>query len=380
MGVNEPIEREISKWQAAGVIDAETAARIRAFESQRASMERLRWPVLVALGLGGLVICAGVLLFVAAHWDQLSPGERFGVVLALTAIFPVAGAFAAPRFPALATTMFAIGTVTAGAGIFTTAQIFNLEEHWPNGILLWAIAALGGWILLRDWAQSAMLAILAPAWLASEWSVRTDNYRISDQISLTGVVCIAIAYFTVDRDKHDDGVRKALAIIGGIAVLPSIAILVLSGDTVFNRNNLAQLSTGTESLGWIVALCLPLLVASYTSGRRWWLNGVAAIWVVLLGAIARHSSMEHSAATYLWLAIGAIGLIAWGMTEHVKDRVNVGVAGFAITVLGFYFSNVMDKLGRSASLIGLGVLLIAGGWGMERMRRRLVARLAEGGR
>ncbi len=57
MGVNEPIEREISKWQAAGVIDAETAARIRAFESQRASMERLRWPVLVALGLGGLVIC-----------------------------------------------------------------------------------------------------------------------------------------------------------------------------------------------------------------------------------------------------------------------------------------------------------------------------------
>jgi hypothetical protein len=210
--------------------------------------------------------------------------------------------------------------------------------------------------------------------------VRTDNYRISDQISLTGVVCIAIAYFTVDRDKHDDGVRKALTIIGGIAVLPSIAILVLSGDTVFNRNNLAQLSTGTESLGWIVALGLPLLVASYTSGRRWWLNGVAAIWVVLLGAIARHSSMEHSAATYLWLAIGAIGLIAWGMTEHVKDRVNVGVAGFAITVLGFYFSNVMDKLGRSASLIGLGVLLIAGGWGMERMRRRLVARLAEGGR
>jgi hypothetical protein len=47
-------------------------------------------------------------------------------------------------------------------------------------------------------------------------------------------------------------------------------------------------------------------------------------------------------------------------------------------VLGFYFSNVMDRLGRSASLVGLGLLLIAGGWGMERMRRRLVARLAEG--
>jgi uncharacterized membrane protein len=378
MSVNEPIEKAISKWQAAGVIDAETAVRIRAFETQQDSMERLRWPVLVALGLGGLVICAGVLLFVAAHWDQLSPGERFSVVLMLTAIFPVLGAFAAPRFPALATTLFAIGTVTAGAGFFTSAQIFNLEEHWPNGILLWTIAALGGWFLLRDWAQSAMLAILAPAWLASEWAVRTNRYQVGDEILLAGLTCLSIAYFTADREKQGSGARKALVLIGGIAILPMVAILVVSSDAVFNHYNLAESSVGIEAIGWIVALGAPLVVAFYLRGQRSWLNGVAAIWVVLLGAIARHTSLEHSAGSYVWLAIGAVGLIAWGMTERVKDRVNVGVAGFALTVLGFYFSNVMDRLGRSASLVGLGLLLIAGGWGMERMRRRLVARLAEG--
>jgi hypothetical protein len=130
----------------------------------------------------------------------------------------------------------------------------------------------------------------------------------------------------------------------------------------------------------MITLGVPLAVAFYTRGRRVWLNGVAAIWVVLLGLIARHTSLEHSVASYLWLAIGAAGLIAWGMSERVKDRVNVGVAAFALTVLGFYFSNVMDRLDRSASLVGLGLLLIAGGWGMERMRRRLVARLLEGGR
>jgi hypothetical protein len=42
MSVNEPVDRAISKWQAAGVIDAETVARIRAFEAEQASMERLR--------------------------------------------------------------------------------------------------------------------------------------------------------------------------------------------------------------------------------------------------------------------------------------------------------------------------------------------------
>jgi hypothetical protein len=50
----------------------------------------------------------------------------------------------------------------------------------------------------------------------------------------------------------------------------------------------------------------------------------------------------------------------------------MGAAFFAATVLTFYFSEVMDKLGRSASLVGLGVLFLAGGWGLERLRRQLV--------
>jgi uncharacterized membrane protein len=53
------------------------------------------------------------------------------------------------------------------------------------------------------------------------------------------------------------------------------------------------------------------------------------------------------------------------------------MAGFAITVLTFYFSSVMDMLGRSASLIGLGLLFLAGGWGLEKMRRRLVAQVRQ---
>jgi uncharacterized membrane protein len=113
-------------------------------------------------------------------------------------------------------------------------------------------------------------------------------------------------------------------------------------------------------------------------GRKFLLNGIATLWVVVLSFIARGGSFDHSIAIYLWLAIGAVGLIAWGMLERVKERVNIGVVGFGLTVLVFYFSSVMDKLGRSASLIGLGILLIAGGWGMERTRRRLVARVTEG--
>jgi len=37
----------------------------------------------------------------------------------------------------------------------------------------------------------------------------------------------------------------------------------------------------------------------------------------------------------------------------------------------------MNKLGRAESLVGIGVLLLFGGWGLERLRRLLVARMQE---
>src|SRR6266571_4024382 len=98
-------------------------------------------------------VCAG-----PCCWLSRSPAWRFTLVLILVAVFPVAGALTEKRFSALSTTFYAIGTVCVGAGIFLTAQIFNLQEHWPSGILMWAIGALAGWLLLRHWTQAALLA------------------------------------------------------------------------------------------------------------------------------------------------------------------------------------------------------------------------------
>jgi hypothetical protein len=38
----------------------------------------------------------------------------------------------------------------------------------------------------------------------------------------------------------------------------------------------------------------------------------------------------------------------------------------------------MDKLGRSLGLIGLGLLFLAGGWQLERLRRRLNGLVGKG--
>ena len=73
--------------------------------------------MIVALVLGGILLGAGVLLFVAAHWDDVSPITRLVLVMAMLALFHGAGIAARDRFPGFSTTMHALGTISSGAAI-----------------------------------------------------------------------------------------------------------------------------------------------------------------------------------------------------------------------------------------------------------------------
>ena len=73
-------ESHLTRWQSAGVLDPDQAARIRAFEAERKQPAGLQWQVLVALILGAILLFAGVALFVNAHWDQLSALSRYVTV------------------------------------------------------------------------------------------------------------------------------------------------------------------------------------------------------------------------------------------------------------------------------------------------------------
>lgn len=375
------LQKNLDRWVAAGVLDAETAGRIRAFEDSRGSGERLRWPVMLAVALGGVLLCAGILLFIAAHWDEMTPASRFALVLLMVAAFPVAGAFTSERFRALSTTFHAVGTVCLGAGIFLAAQIFNLEENWTNGILLWAAGALIGWLLLKKWPHAALLAVLMPVWFVGRWfSVTELDWDRGGAVVWQGLLLLSLTYLSARTAERQSAERTMLVTLGGIALLPCAVIAVFTrGETVRYGAHVASLAAVVTA--WLIAILAPLLLALWLRRQAAWMNAVSAVWVLALGLVAPHRNWLWNdwdvIGFYIWAAIGAVGLIAWGIAERRRERINLGVAGFGITVLSFYFSNVMDKLGRAESLVGIGVLLLFGGWGLERMRRLLVARMQE---
>jgi uncharacterized membrane protein len=372
MATSDQLEQQLQRWTEAGILDATSAARIRDFESTHESPS-VRWPVIFAIAFGSIMVAAGVLLFVAAHWDDLSPTQRFLLVVTMIAGFHLAGGALLPRLRPLGLALHAIGTVALGGGIFLAGQIFNLQEHWPGGILLWAIGAVLSWLVLRDWLQATLSALLVPAWIASEWSVRAEHYSGVDRLLIQFLTLLAITYLSARRSGADSYFRRALVWVGGLAVLPLCAALATVQLEYYYNPQMFPLSPSLHATGLLMAFGLPLLAAYFLRGKGAVWNLGYALWVYVVALLdGRH--LFQNVSLHALCALASIGLVVWGLQENRRERINLGVAGFAITIIVFYFSNVMDKLGRSAALVGFGVLFLLGGWQLEQLRRKLVAR------
>jgi uncharacterized membrane protein len=374
----------LDRWVSAGLIHPALASRIREFEAASEAPQKLRWPIILAVAFGGILLGAGVLLFVAAHWDDLSPASRFALVLSLVAAFHVGGALLAEKFRALSSVLHAVGTIALGAGIFLAGQIFNLEEHWPGGVMLWALGACLGWLILREWPQAALAALLVPFWLAGEWNVATESFRDSDIVLAEGLLLLAITYSTAESGPPSTPIRRTFKWIGAVALLPLGCILPsLANRTYWGGFETLLIPTSVAVVGWLMALLIPTALAYLLKGRSAWMNLAAGLWVILYGEISRGiynpegilAFLWDSLGVYIWASVGCVGLIYWGLVETRKERINLGVAGLAITVLTFYFSSVLDKLGRSMALMSAGLVLLLGGWFLEKARRGLVARV-----
>src|SRR5579871_3799707 len=403
----------LKRWLSAGVLDTETADRIRQWESARTSSrspvtheeqaEGMAWQGRLALILGGILLASGVILFVSAHWDQISRGMRFLLVVAMVSIFHVGGAITRERFKSLSTTLHAIGTVSTGAAIALVGQIFIIEEHWPAALLMWAVAALLGWILLRDQPQQTFTLLLFPAWLICEWSYVSRNGIGTEVYVGRFLIVWAILYLTFFIGTERRIVRGILFSVSAIAAVVGVILLLQSWNSWGGMPPYPPLHT--RFWGWVDIAAIPILFSllhvrkttgTPTTGLgRWGVSLIpvlAAIgfvialpwcthtWTEYYNYGATHSSWirnEPNLASHALVAFFCVFLIWWGVRENSRGLVNLGTVFFGATVAWFYFSNLFDKMGRSLGLIGLGVLFLVGGWALEKTRRRLLAHMAQ---
>ncbi len=386
------IDGLLNRWKSAGVLEGDTAERIRAWESSQKRPSGLNWQGTVALILGGILLATGVVLFVSAHWDDLSPGIRFALVVAMVAVFHLGGAVAREKYIGLSTALHAIGTVATGAAIALVGQIFNIEEHWPAAILLWAIAALAGWALLHDEAQQTLALLLVPAWIFCELEFSTERHIGQGAYLGRFLFVWAIFYFTMFLGSRRKVVQGILFAAAAVAVVVG-TVMMTSGWASWSASQTA-IPFGMRFWAWTAIAAVPLAIAAF---RRHWglIPPASAVAVAVALPWCQHVWIQHyefgngrnrsftrsdpNLLAHLLIAAFAVFIIFWGVRQMSRALVNLGVVYFAMAVTWFYFSNIFDKVGRSLGLIGLGILFLAGGWALERARRGLLAHMSQPG-
>src|SRR5579862_1028714 len=363
------MESMLNRWQSAGVIDAQAAERIRAWEAGqkrpdggKRSAAGLAWQGVVALILGGILLGTGVILFVSAHWDEIGPGSRFALVVGMVAVFHLAGAMVRDRFQAMSTTLHALGTVATGAAIALVGQIFNIEEHWPAAVLLWGVAALAGWALLQDQAQHVLTLLVFPAWIFCELEFSTERH-IGQGATLGRFLLVwAVFYLTMLLGSKRRAVQAILFAAAAIAVPFGVGMMA-EGWSSYGAE--PSISFATRFWAWTVIAAVPLAIAAF-KGHWGLIPPVAAIvtsialpWCERIRTVrdtygrVEFTYSEPNLAAHALVAGFAVFIIFWGMRQTSRALVNLGTVYFAIAVAWFYYIREEDNA-RGGQLILAG--------------------------
>lgn len=164
------LRAEIDRWTAEGIVTMAQGDRIRALYAEPPAAG-LSWGLLVFFGLGAVIIGLGIILLFAYNWAAI---PKFGkLALIFAAIASAHGAGLVLRRHAdwrgrLAEALSLLGTMAFGAGIWLVAQVYNIDEHYPNGFLLWAAAAIAMAWTLESVPQAMLAAVLVAIWGGTE--------------------------------------------------------------------------------------------------------------------------------------------------------------------------------------------------------------------
>ncbi len=370
-------ERKLKAWLDAGLIDAATAARIRLWEAEHSRPLAL-WAV---IGIAALAIGLGVVLVVAANWDDIPAMVRLSLHLAL-----LAGALGwlAARGNALAAEqpwgLEALLFVTAMLGMTFLAhvgQVYQTASPLWQPLTLW-LALFAPLLLLRgqSWLAALLLFTVTvyAAWDYAEpagafWG-RSDR---PGALAVTMVTALPLLYAPLAAWWRGRSSRPAfwlrLEQVGfAYAVGATSLIAIASVEKSFNSDSNEFLSFGMLALRAVIALAAGGAIAAARPGKSGQATGgiLALCAAVLLLAYPLSGNQVVAALVFmlLWAGIAAASLHAgWRGVFQLA----VGVIAMRLIVLSFELDD--DLLTSGAGLIFSGLLILGIAWGAMRIAR-----------
>lgn len=163
------LQDQLKSWVAEGLVSPQQADQIaRRYPESKAGAP---WGTIIFAGLGAIVFGLGIILLFAYNWQSIPKAGKLALIflsiLAAHAIGLKLFAREDWRRP-LGEALTLLGTMLYGAGIWLVAQIYHIDEHFPNGFLLWAVGALLLAWAMPSIAQGILSVVLLCIWACSE--------------------------------------------------------------------------------------------------------------------------------------------------------------------------------------------------------------------
>jgi uncharacterized membrane protein len=362
--------------------------------------------------VGGLLIAAAFLAFIAANWSDIARPARFAVLLA-----GIAGAYAAGAWFAregrthLADLSAAVGSIIFGAAIALTGQMYHLGGDFAGGVMLWAIGALVAAALTGSRGALAVALAVAclwsgmraidqgdaphlsfiPFWLFAAGLAFAWNAAPARHVVAVGALAwwIISGIALIDRSfAHDPILLIAASIAAGASLLLGAGLLLASHGPESQRALGTTMSAyGAFALAIAVALYIPdldLTARRVPVAVPFWTTGSALAGGVLALAAAGVSRRPGPAfaalATGLALAVttgwvqparpaepwlmyavalaAMLALVVSGMLDDVRPRIVAGWLGLAAVIATITWTVPGSLLRRAVFLAVAGSVAI----------------------
>jgi len=312
----------VSRWQAAGLLEAGQAERILAFEAAQAAREAEgageRPGVIEAvLYLGVAVVAVGAATLTAQNWQELRPWARIAALVGPALLLLGFGQLMRAQAQPAVRRASGVAWLAGVALIAGSAGVIGREAGWDG----------------RDTALVA--GAIAAALALALWVVQPAHTQV---VALAG----SLTLLAIAAGAWADDVGPDTLVIG--------LLLALFGATGVALTELGSLGPRpTARLLGAAGVMFGLLLAAYfgDGGRRFWVE-------------------------LLLFAAGA-GLIALGLLRAAFTYIGIAVTGTFAGLVAFIFRHFEDQLGAPVALLLSGVLVIAAALLLAHFRGRLRA-------
>jgi len=309
------LKRELNAWVAEGIIAADQAEAIR--KRYPEETPGFAWGTIIFAGLGSVILGLGVILLFAYNWDQIPRFWKLALIAgALGSVHAAAILLQtrSERFKALGEALGLLGTMIFGAGIFLVAQIYHIEEHFPNAFIIWALGALALAWAMPSIAQGIVAAVLISIWCGSE-SLAFNTAMHSGPLLIV-VLLGPLAYIKGSRILLAALIPAFLASLlfvqAGLYFEPGLlfgtvlniaALLVALGLLARRHGGFPESAPIFLFFGWAAFVCV-LYVLTFPEAAKHLLN-------------YRQAESPSLPVSY-WIASGVLGLGAWAFLAYAS--------------------------------------------------------------